>query len=157
MNEAVLRDQLINLLEGGNAHMTFQEAVKDFPLNQINSFASEFPYSFWELVEHMRIAQKDILDFVTNINYVELKWPDDYWPPKLHEANEEMWEKTKKDFQDDLETLKKIVENPKTDLMIPLSHTPKYTILREILLVADHNSYHLGQIITLKRALKVFL
>jgi len=156
MNETVFRDQIAKLLEGGNAHVTFKDAVADLPLEWINSRVPEIPYSPWELIEHMRIAQYDILDFIRNVNYVELRWPDDYWPPKGEEASEEVWIRTIKDFQEDLEAVKEIVRDPQTDFTGPLVHAPKYTILREILLVADHNSYHIGQIISLKRALKIF-
>jgi uncharacterized damage-inducible protein DinB len=156
MNDTVLRDQLINLLESRNAHMSFHDAVSDFPQDHINSLAPAFPYSVWNLIEHMRIAQRDIIDFIENVNYVELKWPDDYWPAEGQEANTETWMRTVKEFQDDLGTLKEIVANPNTDLMEPLSHAPTYNTLREILLVADHNSYHIGQIISLKRILKIF-
>jgi uncharacterized damage-inducible protein DinB len=156
MNAAVLRDQLVQLLAGGNAHVTFQDAVANFPLEKINSRTALIPYSPWELVEHMRIAQYDIFDFIKNANYVERKWPDEYWPPKAQKASEEMWIKTIKDFRKDLQALKEIAKDPQTDFTSPLPHAPTYTILREILLVADHNSYHVGQIISLRRALNIY-
>ncbi len=151
MKTPVLREQLLTLLAGGAAHATFQDAVADFPLDRINSRVPDIPYSPWELVEHMRTAQYDILDFVRNVNYVALKWPDEYWPPKAKETSEENWKTTIKDFQDDLEALKRIVKDPETDLAEPLPHAPTYTVLREILLVADHNSYHIGQLMSLRR------
>jgi uncharacterized damage-inducible protein DinB len=156
MNAAVLRDQLVQLLAGGNAHVTFQDAVANFPLEKINSRTALIPYSPWELVEHMRIAQYDIFDFIKNANYVERKWPDEYWPPKAQKASEEMWIKTIKDFRKDLQALKEIAKDPQTDFTSPLPHAPTYTILREVLLVADHNSYHVGQIISLRRALNIY-
>ena len=156
MNVIVLRDQLLTLLGGGNAHVTFKHAVADLPIDQINSRVQDIPYSAWELIEHMRIAQYDILDFIINANYAKLKWPDEYWPPTGKEANEETWGRTIKKFEDDLEVLKEIIKNPETDFTSPLPHAPTYTILREILLVADHNSYHTGQIISLRRALKIY-
>jgi hypothetical protein len=156
MNSTVLQDQLVKLLEGGNAHMTFQDAVADFPIDQVNSRTPDLPYSPWELVEHMRISQHDILDFIKNPNYVELKWPEQYWPPKGQVASEETWRTTIKEFQEDLEALIGIVKDPQTDFTSPLPQAPTYTILREILLVADHNSYHIGQIISLRRALKIY-
>ena len=151
MNETVLRKQLLKLLDGGNAHITFKEAVADYPIEKINLRISEIPYSSWELVEHMRIAQYDILDFIVNPKYAELRWPDDYWPSKNKHADENDWLKTIQGFIGDQEDLKEIVNNLKTDLTISLPHAPEYTIFREILLAADHNSYHLGQLISLKR------
>jgi uncharacterized damage-inducible protein DinB len=156
MDSIVLRNQLITLLEGGNAHVTFTHAVTDFPIGQINRRVPEIPFSVWELIEHMRIAQYDILDFIRNANYTERKWPDDYWPPKDKEVNEEIWNRTIKSFNDDLTALKECVKDPQTDLTGPILHAPDYTILREILLVADHNSYHTGQIIVIRRALKIY-
>lgn len=156
MNVIVLRDQLSALLESRNAHVTFKHAVADFPVDQVNSRVPGIPYSAWELIEHMRITQYDILDFIKNANYVELKWPEEYWPSTGRDANEETWRNTIKKFNDDLAALKNIIKDPQTDLTGPLPHAPTYTILREILLVADHNSYHTGQIISLRRALKIY-
>jgi hypothetical protein len=156
MKMTVLRDQLLKLLEGGNAHITFQDAIADFPIEHINSRAPGIPYSTWELIEHMRIAQYDVLDFIKNIHYVELKWPDEYWPPKGVEAIEKTWTRSINTFQNDLESLKDIVRDPQTDFMAPLSQAPTYNIFREILLVADHNSYHTGQIISLRRVLQIY-
>jgi hypothetical protein len=156
MDNGVVREQLLALLEGGNAHMTFQNAIADVPPDRINSRVTWLPYSLWALVEHMRIAQRDILDFVKNDNYKELKWPDEYWPARGKEANERIWDDTVDGFLDDLEALKEIVRDPETDFTAPLPDAPKYNVFREILLVADHNSYHIGQIITLKRALKIY-
>lgn len=156
MDTNVLRNQLLALLEGGNAHVTFEHAIADFPIDQINTRVTEIPFSAWELIEHMRIAQFDILDFIRNADYVERKWPDDYWPPKDKEANGEIWNRTIKSFNDDLTALKECVKDPKTDLTNPIPHAPDYNILREILLVADHNAYHTGQIIFIRRALKIY-
>lgn len=154
MDRAILCDQLLRLLEGGNAHITFRRAIANLSLDQINSRVPDIPYSVWGLVEHMRIAQFDILDFIRNPDYMQPKWPDEYWPAEGQEATEETWNKTIKAFEDDMEALKEIVKNPQTDFTAPLPHAPKYTVLREILLVADHNSYHIGQIVSLRRALK---
>lgn len=156
MDIEVLREQLLQLLDGRNAHITFDNAVAKIPMTHINAHVPNIPYSLWELLEHMRIAQYDILDFIININYKERKWPQDYWPPSGAEANEENWGSTLKKFQDDFEALKEIVKDPNTDFTGPLSHAPEYTILREIMLVADHNAYHTGQIIVLRRALKIY-
>ena len=156
MEVTVLRDQILKLLDGGNAHITFQDTVADFPVEKINARVSSIPYSTWDLVEHMRIAQYDILDFIVNADYAERRWPDDYWPDKGKKASEKEWQKSLRQFNNDLEALKAIVRNPQTDFTGPLAHAPSYTFLREILLVADHNAYHTGQIICLKRALKIY-
>jgi hypothetical protein len=156
MDNSVLREQLLKLLEGGNAHMPFQDAVAGFPIEHINSRVKSIPYSTWDLIEHMRIAQFDILDFIDNPAYQERKWPDEYWPDKEKMAGENDWQNTLKLFNDDMEALKAIVRNPQTDFTSPLAHAPAYNILREILLVADHNAYHTGQIICLKRLLQIY-
>lgn len=156
MDSNVLRHQLTKLLEGANAHISFQNAVKNFPMDHINMRAAGIPYSCWELIEHMRIAQYDILDFIRNPEYSEMKWPDEYWPAKDKEATAEIWQQTIKIFENDLDVLKDIVKDPGTDFTGPLPHAPKYNILREILLVADHNAYHTGQIITIRRALNIY-
>ena len=156
MNSKILRVQLLALLEGGNAHITTKQVLADFPLDYINTRANGIPYSLWELMEHMRIAQYDILDFIRNPNYKERKWPDEYWPSAGKKADETDWKSTIKNFEDDLETLKEMVKNPETDFTGPIPHIPDYTILREILLVADHNAYHTGQIIAIRRALNIY-
>ena len=120
----------------------------------INSKAPNIPYTAWDLLEHMRIAQRDILDFIKIDDYIELNWPDDYWPDKNVEATEKEWSASIKMFFDDLNEIKQIVANPEIDLFISLPHGDEYNILREVLLVADHNSYHLGQLMSLQRALK---
>jgi len=155
METDVLRDQLIQLLDGGNAHITFKDTVANFPVDHINSRVPSIPYSSWDLIEHMRLAQFDILDFIENEDYTERKWPDDYWPDKSKKASEKDWQNTLSQFNEDLEALKKIVRTPELDLTGPIPHAPDYNILREILLVGDHNAYHTGQIIVIKRALKI--
>ena len=155
MNEQILRQQLKILLEGGKAHLKVHDIINDFPVEHINSRAPNIPYSAWELLEHMRIAQKDILNFMINDEYVEMQWPEEYWPKKNIEANEKDWVESIKMFWDDLNKIKKIIEDIETDLFISLPYGDEYTILREVLLVADHNSYHLGQLMSLRRALKL--
>ena len=154
MDEKIIREQLLALLDGKNAHITFEGAIAEFPVERLNAKAAGIPYSAWDLIEHMRIAQYDILDFIRNPDYKEMKWPDDYWPKT--QAMEKQWHQSIRQFKDDLEALKTITGDPKTDLTGPLPHAPKYNILREILLVADHNSYHTGQIVALRRALGIY-
>lgn len=156
MSGKVLREQLLELLQGGSAHAPLREAVADVPADKINSRAPGIPYSLWDLAEHMRLTQYDILDFIRNPDYESRKWPDEYWPPKDKKANEAAWNETIDQFEDDLAALQAIVRDPKTDFTAPLPHAPTYTILREILLAADHTAYHTGQIVVLRRALEIY-
>ena len=153
MNDSILREQLIQLLDGGNAHIKYEDAIINFPVSSINDKAPNIPYSAWELVEHMRICQKDILDFINYDEYVELQWPEEYWPKKNKIASENEWHSSLKMFLGDIQELKTTVKNPDIDLFQSLPYGDEYTIYREILLVADHNSYHLGQLKSLQRAL----
>lgn len=141
-----LRKKLLELLKGGNAHMDFNEAVADFPTEHINTFPQNLSYTFWHLIEHIRITQWDILEFIKNSNYKYIKWPEDYWPKKEKKANSNDWVKTIKLFNKDLLELEKIVKNPKTDFNKKIPWGEGQDILREILLVADHNAYHIGEL-----------
>jgi uncharacterized damage-inducible protein DinB len=114
------------------------------------------PYSLWELLEHMRIAQWDILEFSRDAKHASPDWPAGYWPASPGPANAKDWEKSLKEFARDLEAMKKLVANPKTDIFARIPHGTGQTILREALLVADHNSYHLGQVLTVRRLLGIW-
>lgn len=151
MNDKSLRKHLINLLKGNLVHMPFDEAVSDFPVEFINVKPPNVPYTFWHLVEHLRITQWDILDFCRNPNYVYIKWPDDYWPKQYEKATEKDWEKSVKDFQGDFEEFLAIVKNPKNDLFKAFAWGEGQTLLREALLVADHNAYHVGELAILRQ------
>lgn len=148
-----LREHLAYLLGGGGAHVDFETVVKDFPLEIINSKASHVPYTPWHVLEHMRIAQWDILEFSRDATHVSPPWPEGYWPAKDAEADEAAWNKSVEAFRADLEAMTRLVEDPSTDLFAPLEHGTGQTILREALLIADHNAYHLGVLVTLKRVL----
>jgi len=148
-----LRDHLLSLLRGGNAHATFDQAVAGFPAKLRGVKPQGWPYTAWSLLEHMRLAQWDILDFCRNPKYKELKFPDDYWPRQDSPASAGAWEKSVKAFRADLKAMEKLVADKSTDLFAPIPHGDGQTILREALLVADHNAYHLGQLISLRRAL----
>lgn len=145
-DDALLRDQLQQLLDGRNAHMTFETAVADFPLELINSRPPNVPYSFWHLIEHLRIAQWDILDFIQNPNYTALDWPTGYWPDPAAEATAEAWQESVTSFLADLALLSEMAQDPDVDLTAELPHAPGYTVLREIMVVANHNSYHIGEL-----------
>jgi hypothetical protein len=144
-SDRVLREQLVALLRGGNAHDGFEQVTADFPIEQINLKPLNVEYSFWQLLEHMRIAQWDILEFIRNSQHVSPKWPQGYWPPQDEMVDETRWRQTIQAFQSDLESMQAIVTNPQVDLLAEIPHAPGYTILREALLVADHNAYHIGE------------
>jgi hypothetical protein len=152
-NDKVLRAQLLALLGGGNAHMSFNSAVSGFPMGDINKQVPQGTYKVWHLLEHMRVVQWDILEFVRNPNHVSPDFPDGYWPRPEETATPAKWNKIVKAFKDDLVAVEAIVSDPKTDFFNPMPHAKDYTVLREMLLVADHNAYHLGELVSLRRVL----
>jgi hypothetical protein len=152
--DRALREHLLYLLRGGGAHIHFDEAVKDFPAELINRKAEGVPYTPWQLLEHMRIAQWDILEFSRSASHVSPEWPEGYWPDKGVEAGEGEWRRSVESFRADLRAMQELVKDPATDLYAPVPHGEGQTILREALLVADHNAYHLGALVTLRRALE---
>ena len=133
--------------------MPFEAAVADFPMDAINTEPPDVPYTPWHLLEHMRITQWDILEFVRNPDYVSPPWPEGYWPPRTAMADEAAWKKTLSDFGADLEAIEAMVEDPATDLYTPIPHGQGQNILREALLVADHNAYHTGEFAILRQVI----
>jgi hypothetical protein len=152
--DRALREHLLDLLRGGGAHVKFEEVVNDFPVRLLNGRAAGVPYTPWQLLEHMRIAQWDILEFSRSDKHVSPKWPDEYWPDKTKEASEDDWRRSVERFREDLREMEALVEDPSTDLYARIPHGDGQTIMREALLVADHNAYHLGSLVTLRRALE---
>ncbi len=148
-----LRQHLLDLLRGGNAHLNFEEALAGLPPNLRGSKPSGLPYSPWQLLEHMRIAQWDILDFSRNPKHVSPEFPAGYWPESDAPPEDTAWQKSIRQFRDDLKAMQDLVEDPATDLFAPISHGDGQTVLREALLVADHNSYHLGELVVVRRLL----
>jgi hypothetical protein len=146
-----LPDHLVELLEGGHAHITFDDAVKDWPANLQGVRPEGAAHSPWEVLEHMRIAQWDILEFTRNPKHVSPEFPGGYWPKTQAPPDAKAWNNTIKSFRADLEAMIKLVENKKTDLFTPLAHGDGQTVLREAMLVADHNAYHLGELLLLRR------
>lgn len=151
-----LRTQLVALLRGGQAYMPFDEAVGKFPMDQINTKPATVTYSFWHLLEHLRIAQWDILDYITNSDYVAPEWPAGYWPAPDATTDTDGWQQTISQFHADQNALIAIIENPANDLTAPLPHAPQHTILREILVVADHNAYHTGELAILRQVMNLW-
>ena len=151
--EQALREHLLFLLKDGGAHAKFDEVMKSFPPSVRGKKVEKFPHTAWMLLEHMRIAQWDILEFSRNHKHVSPKWPEGYWPKTEAPANAEAWTKSVQSFRKDLNEMETLVSDPKTDLCAPLQWGDGQTVLREALLVADHNAYHLGQLVTLSRLL----
>lgn len=155
-NDESLRKQLVELLDGGNAHATFDQVIDSFPARSRGEIPNGLSHSAWMLLEHMRISQWDILDFSRNANYKALRWPADYWPKNPAPSDALAWEKSIERFRNDLEAIKKLVSDPKTDLFAKIPWGEGQTILREALLVADHNAHHLGQLIDIRRLLGIW-
>jgi hypothetical protein len=151
--DQLLREHVIYLLDGGGAHAKFDDVVKDFLAKLRGQKPAGLPHSPWMLLEHMRLAQWDILEFSRNAKYESPEWPEGYWPKSDGPPNPAAWETSVKNFHKDLKAMRDLVENPKTDLFAKIPWGDGQTILREALLVADHNAYHLGQLVDAKRAL----
>lgn len=149
-NDAFLREQLVKNLHS-ESHMPFAEVIADFPVKHINTFPPNVDYTFWHLLEHIRITQWDIYDFSINPKYKYIKWPDDYWPKKTAKATKAQWERSVKGIEHDLKAMMKLVKNPKTDLYAKISWGEGQTILREVVMVADHNAYHIGEFAILRQ------
>ena len=153
MDDGILREQLIQVLTGRNAHFTFNDAVKDFPVDKINERPPNVPYTPWHLVEHLRIAQWDILEFTVNPDHVSPKWPEGYWPDRDAIADVGTWQASLAAFRSDLKAVEEIVLDPDIDISSEIPHAPGYTYLREVLLVADHNAYHIGEFCILRQVM----
>lgn len=147
-----LRTHLLELLSGKSAHIDLETVLNEFPLNEINTRLENAPHTAWELLEHLRIAQHDIVEFSRDANHVSPKFPDGYWNKK--EATPEDWKNSCKQILNDLQTMRDLVSDKETDLFAKIPHGDGQTVLREALLVADHNTYHLGQIAFLMRILE---
>lgn len=153
MPDTSLREHVVYLLNGGGAHLDFEHAFVDMPAELRDAKPEGLTYTPWRLLEHLRICLRDILEFSTNPNYQELKWPDEYWPKGDGPLGEESWDASVAGFSADLKAMVDLVQNPATDLFAPIPWGDGQTVLREALLVADHNSYHLGQMVVLRSLL----
>ena len=153
-NNQSLREHIVSLLSGGNAHITFDDFLKDFPVDKCGERIEGIPYTAWQVIEHMRIAQWDILEFSRDAKHVSPKWPKGYWPAVDQVGNESLWNETVEKFRKDLQQMQDLVNDPGTDLLAKIPHGSGQTILREALLVADHNANHLGALIVMARLSK---
>ena len=152
--ESTLRRQLADLLDWDHAHIPFDEAVKDFPPELRGRRPEGGPHSAWELLEHLRLALWDILEFTRDAkNHVSPKFPDGYWPPTPAPQTETAWNESVAAYRQHLRDFAALVNDPSIDLFAPMPHADGKTVLREVLLAADHNAYHLGQLVMVRRLL----
>jgi uncharacterized damage-inducible protein DinB len=151
--DRALREHVLYLLRGGGAHLDFEKAFADLPEELRGAKPESLPFTAWRLLEHMRIAQRDILEFSRNPKHVSPGWPEGYWPPADAPASSEEWDRSVAAFRADRRAMERLVANPKTDLQARIAHGDGQTVLREALLIADHNAYHVGQIVILRRLL----
>ena len=154
--DTALREHLLNALDAKGAHLDFDAAIRDLPADVRGRRPEGLPYSPWELLEHLRFTQRDVLDFCQNPDYTEPDWPDDYWPETSAPPSPDAWDASADAFRRDLQTMKDLVADPDTDLYATIPHGDGQTYLREVLLVIDHNAYHLGQLVAVRRLLGVW-
>lgn len=150
-----LREHLLYLLRDGGAHAGFDAAIGDWPVQLAGVKVANFPHTAWMLLEHLRLAQWDILEFSRNPKHASPSWPEGYWPASEAPPNEEAWKASISGFKKDLRAMEKLVANKKTDLYAKIPWADGQTILREALLVADHNAYHLGQLVMLRKSIGI--
>lgn len=148
-----LREQLIEMMRGSNVYRPHTELLQDITMDEASGQVTELPYTIWQLLEHLRFTQHDILDFCRNPNYKEPNWPDDYWPSETAPANQEALDTALQQFRKDLDKMIALVKDEKSDLYAPIPHGTGQTLLREAMLVATHNAYHIGEIVVLRRLL----
>ncbi len=148
----ILRKQLSEILDSGNAHANLDAALEGIPANLRGKTVHNLPYSIWSLVKHIEIAQEDIVDFCINPSYKNKSWPDDYWPASAAPRDEKEWDDTLKKIKNDRQRMIDLIEKGE-NLYVPFKHGEGQHLLREILLIADHNAYHIGQIVVLRRLL----
>lgn len=149
-----IRKHVLYLLRGGGAHQSFDDFVGSFPADRCNRQIDGLPYTPWQVLEHMRLAQSDILEFSRDANHVSPDFPKGYWPKPDELGTPALWQQTIDEFRKDLRQMETLVEDPATDLYAPIPHGEGQTILREALLTADHNAYHLGVLTVMSRIVK---
>jgi hypothetical protein len=149
-----IRKHVLYLLGGGGAHLAFEDFVGSFPPDLCNRRIDGLPYTPWQVLEHMRLAQWDILEFSRDADHVSPEFPKGYWPNPEEPGTPALWQKTIEEFRSDLQQMVDLVEDPSTDLYAKIAHGDGQTILREALLIADHNAYHLGSLAVMARIVK---
>jgi hypothetical protein len=151
-----VRGQVSSLLDWQDAHAGFETILEGIPAKLRGVAPERLPYTPWQLLEHLRLTQHDILEFCRNPRYTEPHWPDDYWPETPAPPTEKAWQDSEKAFLADREAMKRLAQDAKVDLMSPIPHGSGQTILRELLLLADHNAYHLGELVVVRRCLGIW-
>jgi hypothetical protein len=151
-----LVSELVTLIEKGNAHVTLWDALSDLPAELRGSTPDNLPYSIWQLVEHLRITQKDILEFSISDSYEEKEWPKDYWTEAITEVTDEQWEASINEIQQDQQHFFALLKDGSRDLFEPFSWGTGQNLFREAVLIADHNSYHTAEIVVLRRLLNAW-
>jgi hypothetical protein len=151
--QQALRDHLLYALRESGAHATFDETIADFPAALRGKRADGFPHTAWMLLEHLRLAQWDILEFSRNGKHISPKFPDGYWAQEPAPPSAAAWDESVKKFQKDLQAMQDLVASPKTDLYAKLPWGDGQTVLREAILLIDHNAYHVGQLVMLRKTL----
>ncbi|HUA92626.1 MAG TPA: DinB family protein [Terracidiphilus sp.] len=152
-HDALLRQHLLDLLTGSNAHADFEAAIKDLPADLRGKRPKGAEHSPWQLLEHLRIAQWDILEFSRDAKHKSPDWPSGYWPSSPNPPDEKAWDNSVRAFRKDLKAFCDLISDPATDLYAKIPHGDGQTILREALLIADHNAYHVGQLVLVRRLL----
>lgn len=148
-----LRKQLVENLKSSNAHADFAQAIRDFPAEFRGKRPKGSPHSAWELLEHVRIAQSDILEFSRSASHTSPSWPEGYWPAKPEPPDDKAWDRSVNSFCEELQALCALIADESNDLFARIPHGDGQTLLREALLAADHNAYHLGQFVLVRRLL----
>ncbi|MGB6131326.1 MAG: DinB family protein [Acidobacteriaceae bacterium] len=151
--DGALRKQLVEFLRGNQAHADLKSVLDGFPEKLRGKKPQGSPHSAWQLLEHIRLALRDLLDFSTNSSYVALKWPDGYWPAEDAPPSDDAWEASLRAVKKDMADFEKLIGEPKTNLYATIPWGEGQTILREVLLAGQHTSYHLGQLVLLRREL----
>lgn len=153
-DDRILRDQLLEFVRGNGAHIDLKTAVQDFPAEHYGTKPNGAPYSAWQLLEHIRFTLRDLLEFSTNPEYIEPEWPRDYWPEADAPPSKSAWNTTVRAIHEDIAAFEKLIGDPNSNLYAKIPWGNGQTLLREILLVGDHTSYHLGQLVLLKKQLE---
>ena len=153
MNDTSIRDHVRKLLDSKDAHAGFDKAIAGMPPELRGRKPDALPYSPWQVLEHLRLAQRDILDFCTNPHYKEPKWPDDYWPASASPPSDAAWDDSVRRFRDDRKAMQDLAADPAIDLTARIPHGEGQTYLRELLLIADHSAYHVGELVVIRRLL----
>ena len=148
--DQIVRNLMISFLKERNAHVNLEDVLLDFPEEHINSKIEGIEYTPWQLQEHLRLTQRDIINFIEDNDYKAPEWPAGYWPEK-QQSDSDLWKTSVQQFFDDLAHLERIVKDPNIDLYQPMPAGDKYSVFREILIVIDHNAHHLGQLILFRK------